>query len=233
MSTKKDLAELLSYTVKRAEAQTQLKLAWNTLSPLERVLVKTSAANRRPINLLNIRKLAEMVQTKKACGKSCGDSKPAKKPWVKPWLKKEEVKTNEPKMDKKSSAHRRMTQLLKSASSRSVLSFTKRAAGPAVPWHQSDSAVGAVSGAWKATPGWAKALAMLASAGVVGTHLYGAAGDAAKRWDRGVDPEMTGTGLNRDEANRLWSGAAKLTARTSELDALQRRFRMAALGGSM
>jgi hypothetical protein len=225
MSTKKDLTELLSYAVKKAAVTTEVKVAWAGLSNLERVLAKKASEKGRAVPLSTIKKIAEMVEAKPAAE----EAKPAKRDFASYRFKKKtdldkkaagaccEGKKKKKKM--KSATCAKMAEMLKEAN-------LVKAAAPGNFW-KSPSALGFASGAWGATPGWGKALAILAGAGLLGHSMYGAGREWSKRYDPGVDPAAKGIGLDRDLANALREQMAKAQASSAELGALQRGWRNA------
>jgi hypothetical protein len=224
MSTKKDLTELLSYAVKKAAVVTEAKVAWAGLSTFERVLVKKANEKGRAVPLSMIKKIAEMVEATPAVEKA----KPAKRDFASYRFKKKTDATKEAsgacckgkmkKKMKKSAACVKMVEMLKKAS------FAKAAAGD---FWKAPTARGFASGAWGATPGWGKALAILAGAGLLGHSMYGAGREWSKRYDPGVDPSAKGIGLDRDLANALREQMAKAQASSAELGGLQRGWRNA------
>lgn len=236
MSTKKDLTELLSYAVKKAAVVTEVKVAWAGLSNLEKVLAKKADEKGRVVPLSTIKKIASLIEEKPAVA----EAKPAKKDFASYRFKKKTpdatkeasgacCKGKKKMKMKKSAACTRMIEMLKKAN------FVKAAAIPGAPpagaapgsFWKSPSALGFASGAWGATPGWGKALAILAGAGMLGHSIYGAGREWSKRYDPGVDPSAKGIGLDRDLANALREQMAKAQASSAELGALQRGWRNA------
>ena len=254
MSTKRDLTELLTYAVKKAEASTEVRVAWAGLSNLEKVLAKRASEKGQMIHLAGIRKLAALIE-KPPAGT---EGQPAKRDFASYRFKKKDMskkacsvgcrcpKCKSKKM-KKSAACVRMIGLLKKASRHPAFpGLTKKAIGlegvqaltgmsnpaPAAAaagssFFDEPSASKFISGAWGKTPGWGKALAVLAGLGVLGHGMYGAGREWQKRYDPGVDPAAKGIGLDRDLANALREQMAKGTAWASELGGMQRGFRQA------
>jgi hypothetical protein len=235
MSTKKDLTELLSYAVKKAAVATEVKVAWAGLSNLEKVLAKKASEKGRAVPLSTIKKIASMIEEKPAPA----EAKPAKRDFASYRFKKKTDATKEAsgacckgkkKMKmKKSAACTKMIEMLKKAN------FVKAADVPGAPpagaapgsiW-KDPSAASFLSRGWGQTPGWGKALAILAGAGLLGHSIYGAGREWSKRYDPGVDPEAKGIGLNRDLANALREQMAKAQASSAELGGLQRGWRNA------
>jgi hypothetical protein len=235
MSTKKDLTELLSYAVKKAAVVTEVKVAWAGLSNLEKVLAKRAGMNGRAVPLTTIKKLAALIEEKPAVA----EAKPAKKDFASYRFKKKTpdatkeasgacCKGKKKMKMKKSAACTRMIEMLKKANF--VKAANVQGAPPAgSPDHFLDtkSPLKFVSGAWGQTPGWGKALAILAGAGMLGHSIYGAGREWSKRYDPGVDPSAKGIGLDRDLANALREQMAKAQASSAELGALQRGWRNA------
>ena len=233
MSTKKDLTELLSYAVKKAAVVTEAKVAWAGLSTFERVLVKKANEKGRAVPLSMIKKIAEMVEATPAVEKA----KPAKRDFASYRFKKKTDATKEAsgacckgkmkKKMKKSAACTKMLAMLKKASFAKLAVDAPGAAAAAGNFWKTPSARGFVSGVWGATPGWGKALAILAGAGLLGHSMYGAGREWSKRYDPGVDPSAKGIGLDRDLANALREQMAKAQASSAELGGLQRGWRNA------
>ena len=249
MSTKKDLTELLAYAVKKAEATTEIKVAWAGLSNLEKILVKKSNENGRVASLAAIKKIASLIENQPAAA----EAKPAKRDFASYRFKKKDMSKKacsagckcskcKGKKMKKSAACTRIVEMLKKAAQRNLLPGLTKKADPGHPnsyemtpggavasnsIFNEPTASGFLSKAWGKTPGWGKALATLAGMGLIGHGMYSAGREWSKRYDPGVDPEAKGIGLNRDLANALREQMAKAQASSAELGGMQRGWRNA------
>ncbi len=240
MSTKKDLTDLLSYAVKKAEASAEIKVAWNGLSALEKHLAKKAAA-KGPVSVANIKKLAALIEKKPVKQAMCG-AKHSPKKKKKAMKKASASQQRTVGLLKKAFANPRLVPTLKVAVQSE--DFLKMAVHPfgrgpmPTPAPTYGDALKArtipdfLKKTWNATPGWGRGLAALAAIAGIGVPAVTSLGrEVQKRFDTGVDPSLKGYGLDPSLMAGLQEYIAKTTGWTSQMNALQNLMARASRGG--
>lgn len=81
-----------------------------------------------------------------------------------------------------------------------------------------------MTGAWKATPTWGRALAVLGGLGLGATGLWAGGKELKHRVDPGADRRLRGMGLPDDVVDALTEFAAKDTSRFGQVAGIQDMF---------